>query len=347
MGGMSMNGKVHGSLIIVGGHEEKDNEAERPILEEIAARARRRKGNLVVVTVATQLPEEVAADYRTVFRELGVRDLDVVDIRSREDALDYAEEFGIPVTSTLKSIYSRDRNLFHLSHEGGPLENPWNEPEEDMYKLSVSPENAPNEAEYVEIDFEQGVPMKVNGEKLPAVDLFIKLNQLAAKHGIGRIDLVENRLVGMKSHGVYETPGGTMIHRAHQALESICLDKATMHYKDILAVKYAELVYNGLWYTRLHEALDAFVGVTQENVTGTVRLKLYKGNIIIAGRKSPFSLYREDYASFGEEDVYDQKDAEGFIQLFGLPVKVEALLTIDGGGKSRYRQPDYSKFKRD
>ena len=269
------------------------------------------------------------------------------NIRSREDALDYAEEFGIPVTSTLKSIYSRDRNLFHLSHEGGPLENPWNEPEEDMYKLSVSPENAPDEAEYVEIDFEQGVPVKVNGEQLPAVELFIKLNQLAAKHGIGRIDLVENRLVGMKSHGVYETPGGTVIHRAHQALESICLDKQTMHYKDILAVKYAELVYNGLWYTRLHEALDAFVAVTQENVTGTVRLKLYKGNIIIAGRKSPFSLYREDYASFGEEDVYDQKDAEGFIQLFGLPVKVEALLGLDGGGKSRYRQPDYSKFKRD
>ncbi len=269
------------------------------------------------------------------------------DIRSREDALAYAEEFNIPVTSTLKSIYSRDRNLFHLSHEGGPLENPWNEPEEEMYKLSVSPENAPDEAEYVEIGFEQGVPTSVNGEKLPTVDLFIKLNQLAAKHGIGRIDLVENRLVGMKSHGVYETPGGTVIHRAHQALESICLDKATMHYKDILAVKYAELVYNGLWYTRLHEALDAFVAVTQENVTGTVRLKLYKGNIIIAGRKSPFSLYREDYASFGEEDVYNQQDAAGFIQLFGLPVKVEALLTIDGGGKSRYRQPDYSKFKRD
>src|SRR5664279_1040327 len=269
------------------------------------------------------------------------------DIRSREDALAYAEEFNIPVTSTLKSIYSRDRNLFHLSHEGGPLENPWNEPEEDMYKVSVSPENAPDEAQYVEIGFEQGVPISVDGAKLPTVDLFIKLNQIAAKHGIGRIDLVENRLVGMKSHGVYETPGGTVIHRAHQALESICLDKQTMHYKDILAVKYAELVYNGLWYTRLHEALDAFVAVTQENVTGTVRLKLYKGNIIIAGRKSPFSLYREDYASFGEEDVYDQKDAEGFIQLFGLPVKVEALLGLDGGGKSRYRQPDYSKFKRD
>ena len=269
------------------------------------------------------------------------------DIRSREDALDYAAEFGIPVTSTLKSIYSRDRNLFHLSHEGGPLENPWNEPEEDMYQLSISPEDAPDEAQYVEIGFEQGVPVSLDGEKLPAVDLFIKLNRIAAANGVGRIDLVENRLVGMKSHGVYETPGGTVIHRAHQALESICLDKHTMHYKDILAVKYAELVYNGLWYTRLHEALDAFVNVTQENVTGTVRLKLYKGNIIIAGRKSPFSLYREDYASFGEEDVYDQKDAEGFIQLFGLPVKVEALLTIDGGGKSRYRQPDYSKFKRD
>ncbi len=269
------------------------------------------------------------------------------DIRSREDAIAYAEEFGIPITSTLKSIYSRDRNLFHLSHEGGPLENPWNEPEEDMYTLTVSPENAPDEPAYVEIGFEQGTPVSVDGEALPPVDLFIKLNRLAAAHGIGRIDLVENRLVGMKSRGVYETPGGTLVYRAHQALESICLDKHTMHYKDILAVKYAELVYNGLWYTRLREGLDAFINVTQENVTGTVRLKLYKGNVITVGRKSPFSLYREDYASFGEEDVYDQKDAEGFIQLYGLPLKVEALLGIDGGGKSRYRQPDYSKFKRD
>ena len=269
------------------------------------------------------------------------------DIRSREDALAYAEEFNIPVTSTLKSIYSRDRNLYHLSHEGGPLENPWLEPEEEMFKISVSPESAPDKPEYVEIEFEQGVPVAVNGEKLPTVDLFIKLNKIAAANGIGRIDLVENRLVGMKSHGVYETPGGTLLHRAHQALESITLDKHTMHYKDILSVKYAELVYNGLWYTRLREALDAFVNVTEENVSGTVRLKLYKGNVIIAGRKSPNSLYREDYASFGEEDVYNQQDAEGFIQLFGLPMKVEALLSIDGGGKSRYRQPDYSKFKRD
>ncbi len=269
------------------------------------------------------------------------------DIRSREDALAYAEEFHVPVRQSLKKIYSRDRNLFHLSHEGGPLENPWNEPEEEMYQLSVSPQDAPDTPTYVEIGFEKGIPVSINGETLPPVDLFTRLNKVGSANAIGRIDMVENRLVGMKSRGVYETPGGTILHKAHQALESICLDKQTMHYKDILAVKYAELVYNGLWYTRLREALDAFVQVTQENVTGTVRLKLYKGNIIVAGRKSPFSLYREDYASFGEEDVYNQKDAEGFIQLFGLPVKVEALLSIDGGGKSRYRQPDYTKFKRD
>lgn len=269
------------------------------------------------------------------------------DIRSREDALAYAEEFNIPVTHTIKSIYSRDRNLFHLSHEGGLLENPWNEPEESMYQLSVSPEKAPDEAVTIEVGFEKGVPISLNGEALGPVELFLRLNKLAGAHGIGRVDIVENRLVGMKSHGVYETPAGTVIHRAHQALESICLDKHTMHYKDFLAVKYAELVYNGLWYTRLREGLDAFVTVTQEQVTGTVRLRLFKGNVIIAGRKSPFSLYREDYASFGEEDVYDQKDAEGFIQLFGLPMKVEALLNIDGGGQSRYRKPDYSKFKRD
>jgi argininosuccinate synthase len=269
------------------------------------------------------------------------------DLKSREDCIAYAEEFGVPITSTLKSIYSRDRNLFHLSHEGGPLENPWLEPEEAMFRLSVSPEAAPDEPELVEVEFERGTLVAVNGDRLPAVELFNRLNALGGKHGIGRVDMVENRLVGMKSHGVYETPGGTILHRAHQALESITLDKHTMHYKDILAVKYAELVYNGLWYSRLREALDAFVNVTQENVTGTVRVRLYKGNVIIAGRKSPASLYREDYASFGEENVYDQRDAEGFIQLFGLPLKVEALLQIDGGGASRYRQPDYSKFKRD
>jgi argininosuccinate synthase len=269
------------------------------------------------------------------------------EIRSREDALAYAAEFHVPVTHTERDIYSRDRNIFHLSHEGGLLENPWNEPEESMYKITKSPEEAPDEPLYVEVGFEKGVPVSVDGEKMGPVELFTLLNKVAGAHGIGRADIVENRLVGMKSHGVYETPAGTLLLRAHQALESITLDKHVMHYKDFVAVKYAELVYNGMWYTRLREALDAFVQVTQEQVTGTVRLKLYKGNIIIAGRKSLFSLYREDYASFGEEDVYDQQDAEGFINLFGLPMKVEALLAIDGGGASRYRKPDYSKFKRD
>lgn len=269
------------------------------------------------------------------------------DIRSREDALAYAQEFNIPVAQTEKDIYSRDRNLFHLSHEGGLLEDPWNEPEKGMFQLTVAPEDAPDEPTYIEIGFEKGDPVSVNGEQLDPVALFTLLNKVAGENAVGRADIVENRLVGMKSHGVYETPAGTLLLKAHQALESICLDKYTMHYKDFLAVKYAELVYNGMWYIQLREALDAFIQVTQEKVTGVVRMKLYKGNIITVGRKSPFSLYREDYASFGEEDVYNQKDAEGFINLFGLPLKVEALLAIDGGGQSRYRKPDYSKFKRD
>jgi argininosuccinate synthase len=264
-------------------------------------------------------------------------------LRGREDLLAYAEEFNVPVTATLRSIYSRDRNLFHMSHEGGPLENPWNEPEEEMYKLTIAPEHAPDVPQYIEIEFERGIPVALDGERLPALDLFIRLNKIAAAHGIGRIDMVENRLVGMKSHGVYETPAGTVLRRAHTGLESICLDKQTLQYKDTLAIKYAELVYNGLWYTRLHRALDAFMQVTQENVSGTVRLKLYKGSATLAGRKSPYSLYREDYASFGEENVYNQKDAEGFIRLFGLPVKIEALL----GQQVPEAGTDYAKFKRD
>jgi len=251
------------------------------------------------------------------------------------------------VAATEKSIYSRDRNLFHLSHEGGLLENPWNEPEDSMYQITVSPEDAPDEPLYIEIAFEKGIPLSIDGEKLSPVELFMRLNKLAGAHGVGRIDMVENRLVGMKSRGVYETPAGTVIRKAHQWLESICLDKYTMHFKDFIAVKYAELVYNGQWYSQLREALDGFVQVTQQNVSGVVRVKLYKGNIICAGRKSEYSLYREDYASFGEEDVYNQKDAEGFITLFGLPLKVEAMLAIEGGGQTRWRRPDYSKFKRD
>jgi argininosuccinate synthase len=269
------------------------------------------------------------------------------EIRSREDAIRYAVKYNIPVSQTEKDIYSRDRNIFHLSHEGGPLEDPWNEPANEMYQFTVSPEEAPDKPEYIEIGFEKGNPVSLNGEKLSALELFNHLNKIAGKQGIGRVDIVENRLVGMKSRGVYETPAGSVIFRAHQALESMCLDKYTMHYKDFVAVKYAELVYNGMWFMQLREALDAFIKVTQENVTGTVRLKLYKGNIMIAGRRSPYSLYREDYASFGEDDVYNQQDAHGFIQLFGLPLKVEALLAIEGGGEGRYRQPDYSRFKRD
>jgi len=269
------------------------------------------------------------------------------DIRSREDALKYAAQYNIPVMQTEKDIYSRDRNIFHLSHEGGLLEDPWNEPAAEMFQLTNSPEQAPDEAEYIEIGFERGNPISLNGETLSSVGLFQKLNKIAGRHGIGRVDIVENRLVGMKSRGVYETPAGTVILRAHQSLESICLDKHTMHYKDNIAVKYAELVYNGLWFIQLREALDAFVRETQKRVTGVVRLKLYKGNIINAGRKSPYSLYREDFASFGEEDVYNQQDAQGFIQLFGLPLKVEAMLAMEGGDESRYQRPDYSKFKRD
>lgn len=268
-------------------------------------------------------------------------------IRGREDALKYAAEHNVPVTATLKSIYSRDRNLWHLSHEGGILEDPWQEPEESMYQFTVAPEAAPDEPEYVEIYFEQGIPKRVNGEALGPISLVARLNQLGARHGIGRVDLVENRLVGMKSHGVYETPGGTILYKAHQALEQLCLDKETLHYKQMIALKYADLVYNGQWFTPLREALDAFVDVTQQRVIGTARLKLYKGSLTLVGRKSPYSLYREDYATFGEEDVYNQKDAEGFIKLFGLPLKVAALLDIEGTGKSKYRGPDYSAFKRD
>ena len=268
-------------------------------------------------------------------------------IRSREDALKYCAEHNVPVTATIKSIYSRDRNLWHLSHEGGILEDPWQEPEEVMYQLSVSPEAAPDVAEYVEIHFEQGVPKRVNGVAMGPIDLVATLNTIGARHGVGRIDLVENRLVGMKSHGVYETPGGTLLYRAHEGLEQICLDKQSLQYKQMIALKYAELTYNGQWFTPIREALDAFVAVTQRNVTGDVRLKLYKGNIMLVGRKSPHSLYREDYATFGEEDVYNQKDAEGFIKLFGLPMKVSAMLDIEGSGRSKYRQPDYSAFKRD
>ncbi len=268
------------------------------------------------------------------------------DIRSREDAIAYAARHNVPVTATVKSIYSRDSNLWHLSHEGGLLEDPWNEPEESMYQISTSPENAPDEPAYVEIEFVSGEPVAVNGETLSPAKIVEMLNAIGGAHGIGRVDLVENRLVGMKSHGVYETPGGTILLYAHHELESLVLDHETLAFKQMTAIKYADLTYNGLWFTPLREALDAFVNATQGPVTGTVRLKLYKGNIISAGRKSKFSLYREDFATFGQEDVYDQSHAEGFIRLYGLSLKVRALNGLPVAGMN-LPKPDYSKFKRD
>ncbi len=246
-------------------------------------------------------------------------------IRSRQDALDYAAEHNVPVTATAEKIYSRDGNLWHLSHEGGLLEDPWNEPEEDMYQFSASPQSAPDEPEYLTLSFEQGVPVAVNGERLGLVELVERLNLIGGRHGIGRVDLVENRLVGMKSRGVYETPGGTLLYTAHRELESLVLDKETLRARDRIAIDYADLVYNGRWFTPVREAYDAFVRITQRNMTGDVRLKLYKGNIIIAGRRSPFSLYNEDLATFGPDMVYNQKDAEAFIKLYGLSIKVQAL----------------------
>ncbi len=269
------------------------------------------------------------------------------DIRSREDALVYAKKHNVPVVHTEKSIYSRDANLWHISHEGGILEDPANEPEESMYLWTTSPEQAPDEPEEITIEFEAGIPVALNDVQLPPATLIETLNDLGAKHGIGRIDLVENRLVGMKSRGVYETPGGSLLYAAHRELESLALDRDTSHYKEQIALRYAELVYFGKWYHSLREGLQSFIEQTQETVTGWVKLKLYKGNIIVAGRYSPNSLYREDFATFGQEDVYDQEDAVGFITLFGLQMKVKAMMDVSDGGKSRYAAPDYSKFKRD
>lgn len=247
------------------------------------------------------------------------------DIKSREDEIDYAEARGIPLTVTKKKIYSMDRNLWHLSHEGADLEDPWNEPKKELLEISVPVEDAPDTPEYVTIDFEKGIPVAVNGKKYAPVALIEELNKIGAKHGVGVADMVENRLVGMKSRGVYENPAGSILYAAHKNLEEITLDRATAHYKEQAAVRFAELVYDGCWYTPLREAMSAFVDKTQETVTGTVKVKLYKGNIIPAGVKSPFSLYDEEIATFGEEEIYNQKDAEGFINLFGLPLKVRAM----------------------
>ena len=248
------------------------------------------------------------------------------EFKSREQEIEYAEQHNIPLKINRETNYSKDKNLWHLSHEGLDLENPWNEPQYDkILEMGVSPEKAPDEAAYITLSFEKGIPVALNGEKLDGPAMVAALNELGGKNGIGIADMVENRLVGMKSRGVYETPGGTILYHAHNKLEEICLDRDTYHYKQQVGIRYAELVYFGQWFTPLRESLAAFVDKTQETVTGDVRLKLYKGNIIDAGVKSPYSLYDEDIATFDEDEVYDQNDSAGFINLFGLPIKVQAM----------------------
>ncbi len=248
-------------------------------------------------------------------------------ITSREDAIDYAQAHDIPIDQSKAKIYSRDRNLWHLSHEGAELENPANAPSDGVWMISNSPEDAPDEAAQVTIGFEQGTPVSVDGEKLSARGIVEKLNELGGLYGVGRVDLVENRFVGMKSRGCYETPGGTILMAAHRELESLTLDRATAHYKQKLALDYAELVYNGQWFTPLREALDAFITETQTTVSGEVVLRLYKGHVDVVSRTSPYSLYSESVASFTMGADYDQKDAAGFINLIGLPIKVRAAAT--------------------
>lgn len=251
------------------------------------------------------------------------------DLKSREDELKYAEAHHVPIDYQSEENpypYSMDWNIWHLSHEGDDLENPANAPKDMVYMVTKTPEQAPDKAEYVTIDFEKGIPVAVNGEKMDAVALITALNEIGARNGVGIVDIVENRLVGMKSRGIYENPGGAIIMYAHRELEYLCLDRDTFHYKETVANKFAELVYDGKWFSPLREALSAFVDETQQTVTGQIKLKLYKGNIISAGSTSPYSLYNEEFVTFGEDDVYNQKDAEGFINLFGLPLQMRALM---------------------
>ncbi|HVF39816.1 MAG TPA: argininosuccinate synthase [Gemmatimonadaceae bacterium] len=247
------------------------------------------------------------------------------DIRSRDDAIAYAEKHNVPVTATREKIYSRDRNIWHISHEGGILEDPSEAPPDDLFMLTTSPELAPHEPEEVSIGFSEGTPVAVNGVFLDPVAILTTLNRIAGRHGVGRIDLVEDRLVGMKSRGVYETPGGTLLYTAHSELEQLILDRRTLAAKDLIAPRYADLVYEGRWWTTEREAYDAFVNITQERVTGGVTLKLYKGNVSVVSRASEYALYDERFVTFGEDDVYQQSDAAGFIRLYSLPDRVRAI----------------------
>ncbi|SHK13467.1 argininosuccinate synthase [Tepidibacter formicigenes] len=248
------------------------------------------------------------------------------NIKSREDAIDYANSHGVEVAVTKEKIYSRDKNLWHLSHEGGDLENLKNEHNTDIYMMITPPEKAKDKASYIEIYFEKGIPKKIDGKEYSPAQIVEKLNIIGGENGIGVVDLLENRLVGMKSRGIYETPGGTILFTAHKELEHLTLDRDTLHYKQIISQKYAQIVYDGLWFNTLREGIDAFVDITQENVTGNVKLKLYKGNIMVAGMDSPYALYDEGISSFGESELYDHKDAQGFINLFSLPFKIKAMM---------------------
>ncbi|MZQ75424.1 MAG: argininosuccinate synthase [Peptoclostridium sp.] len=248
------------------------------------------------------------------------------DIESREDAIDYANEKGIEIPVTKEKIYSRDMNLMHISHEGGAIEDPKNEQPKDLYLMTRTLEEAKDEPTYVEIYFEKGIPTKLDGKEMSPATLLAELNRIGGENGIGVTDILENRLVGMKSRGIYETPGATILMSAHKDLEHLCLDKMTYQYKQMIALKYAELVYNGTWFCSLKEAMDAFIDKTQETVTGWVKVKLYKGNIIFAGMDSPYALYEHSISSFGASDFYNQKDATGFINLFNLPFKIEAMM---------------------
>ena len=247
-------------------------------------------------------------------------------LKSRQEEIEYAKKHGIPLPVSKEKPYSSDANLWHISYEGGILENPANPPDDKMFQMTVSPEKAPDKSTVIDVYFEKGVPTKINGKKYGPVEIIEKLNELGGKNGIGRCDAVENRLVGMKSRGVYEAPAATILYIAHREIESLVLDRETSHFKEILTVKYSELVYYGLWRSQLKKAIDGFINETQKNVSGSVKLKLYKGNCIVLGRTSPKSLYWEKLSTFEKEDIYNQKDAEGFINLFGLPLKVEAIL---------------------
>ncbi len=248
------------------------------------------------------------------------------ELKSRTDCINYACKYNIPIPVTAEKPYSIDRNIWHISFEGGILEDPAREPDRDMFRLTCDPLDAPDEPEALSISWLKGIPYAVNGKNLGPLELVEELNRIAGKHGVGRVDLVENRLLGMKSRGIYETPGGTLLAFAHRELEQYTLDRETYHYKEVIALKYAEMIYYGLWFTPLREALDAFVRTTQEKVTGTVNMKLYKGNIVVTGRESEYTLYNPDMATFEADELYNQKDAQGFINLYGLPLTIQGML---------------------